>query len=91
VAAGLSDLPVSQSFQLVARTSLGKDLLIIRLEAEAEIPDARVVEALKKGSYKIAESLHEGWMNLEIEWHKPGMIKRNDRTGKIKTVVDERY
>lgn len=91
VAAGLSELPVSQSFQMVARTSLGKDLLLLRLEAEEKLADTKVIAALKKGSYKIAESLHEGWMNIEIEWFKPGEIKRNERTGKLKTVIDERF
>lgn len=91
VSAGLANLPVGQSFQIVARMSLGKDLLILRLEAEAKISDEKVIAALKNGSYKIAESLHEQWMNIEIEWYEPGKIRRNDRTGKLKTVVDERY
>jgi phenylacetate-coenzyme A ligase PaaK-like adenylate-forming protein len=91
VAAGLNELPVSQSFQIVARMSAGKDLLVLRIESENELPEARVLEALKKGSYKIAESLHEGWMNVEIQWYKPGKIERNSRTGKLKTVIEERF
>ncbi len=91
VAAGLEQLPVSQSFQMVARTSAGKDLLIIRLEAEQRLSDTQVIDSLRAGSYKIAESLHEGWMNIEIEWFKPNEIKRNERTGKLKTVIDERF
>ncbi len=91
VAAGLSTLPVSQSFQIVARTSSGKDLLVLRIEAEEKLEDARVLAALKKGSYKIAESLHEHWMNVEVEWFRPGEIKRNERTGKLKAVIDERF
>jgi len=76
---------------MVARTSAGKDLLVLRLEAEERLPDSQVVDSLKNGSYKIAESLHEGWMNIEIEWFKPNEIKRNERTGKLKTVIDERF
>jgi phenylacetate-coenzyme A ligase PaaK-like adenylate-forming protein len=91
VAAGLNELPVSQSFQIVARMSAGKDLLVLRIESENELPEAKVLEALKKGSYKIAESLHEGWMNVEIQWFKPGKIERNSRTGKLKTVIEERF
>ncbi len=91
ISAGLGQLPVSQSFQMVARTSAGKDLLVLRLEAEERLPDSQVVDSLKNGSYKIAESLHEGWMNIEIEWFKPNEIKRNERTGKLKTVIDERF
>ncbi|GAB4275916.1 MAG: hypothetical protein Kow0029_17390 [Candidatus Rifleibacteriota bacterium] len=90
IAAGLSNLPVGQSFQIVARSSSGKDKLLLRLEADEKLPDEKVVESLKKGSYKIAESLNENWMNIEIEWYEPGKIKRNERTGKIKTVIDER-
>ena len=91
VASGLSMLPISQSFQVVARISAGKDLLILRLESEKRLSDHEVIEALKKGSYKIAESLKENWMNIVVEWHAPGEIKRNERTGKLKTVVDERF
>ena len=91
IAAGLSSLPISQSFQIVARMSAGKDLLVLRLESEKKLADHEVVEALKKGSYKIAESLKENWMNIAVEWHGPGEIKRNERTGKLKTVVDERF
>ncbi|MDD3146997.1 MAG: acyl-CoA reductase [Candidatus Riflebacteria bacterium] len=91
VAAGLAGLPVSQSFQIAAQTGGGRDQLCLRLEADKSLPDKTVIEALKKGSYKIAESLAENWMNIVIEWHKPGSIKRNSRTGKLKPVVDERF
>lgn len=91
IAAGLAGLPVSQSFQIAAQTAEGRDRLCLRLEAEKPVPDSRVVEALRRGSYKIAESLAENWMTIVIEWHKPGAIKRNPRTGKLKPVVDERF
>ncbi len=91
VAAGLAGLPVSQSFQIAAQTANGRDQLCLRLEAEKKLPDRQVVEALKTGSYKIAESLNDNWMNIVIEWFKPGEIKRNPRTGKLKPVVDERF
>lgn len=91
VSAGLALLEVSQAFQIAAATRNGKDTLILRLEAENPIEDRLVIEALVKSSYKIAESIHEGWMNMDIEWFKPGEIKRNERTGKLKTVVEERF
>ena len=91
VAAGLVSLPVSQSFQIAAQTFAGKDRLCLRLEAEKPLSEHEVVNALKKGSYKIAESLNDGWMNVVIEWFKPGGIKRNERTGKLKPVIDERF
>jgi phenylacetate-coenzyme A ligase PaaK-like adenylate-forming protein len=91
VASGLNGLPVSQSFQIVARMSGGKDRLLIRLEAEKSLADEQVLNALKNGSYKIAESLREGWMDIDVEWYKPGEIKRNPRTGKLKTVIEERF
>lgn len=91
VAVGLATLPVSQSFQLVARTSAGKDLLLIRLEAEKELSQKSVLQALCRGSYKIAEAVEKGWLKLELEWFKPGAIKRNERTGKLKSVIDERF
>lgn len=91
VAAGLAGLPVSQSFQIAARTVDGRDQLCLRLEADRKTDDKEVIAALVKGSYKIAESLHENWMTIVIEWFKPGEIKRNPRTGKLKPVVDERF
>ena len=91
VAAGLAGLAVSQSFQIAAKTVNGRDQLCLRLEADKILADKTVVAALQKGSYKIAESLHENWMDIVIEWYKPGQIMRNPRTGKLKPVVDERY
>lgn len=90
VAAGLARLHVSQSFQIEAQTFEGKDRLCLRLEAEKPVSEVAVLEALKNGSYKIAESLHEGWMTVVIEWYKPGKITRNSRTGKLKTIIDAR-
>ncbi|RCK79377.1 MAG: Phenylacetate-coenzyme A ligase [Candidatus Ozemobacter sibiricus] len=91
VAAGLALLPgVSPNFQVVARTQDRHDLLVVRLEAEHPLPDATVIEALKKGSYKIAEALTKRWLVIEIEWFKPGGIPRNPRTGKLKTIIEER-
>jgi len=91
VAAGLQGLPVSQSFQVVARNVAGKDHLLLRLEAEQPLPDDKIVAALKKGSYKIAESLKDNWMTISIEWFKPGQIPRNERTGKLKPIIDDRH
>ena len=91
VAAGLAGLPVSQSFQIAAQTVDGRDRLCVRLEADKPLPDSHVIEALRRGSYKIAEALAENWLSIIIEWHKPGAIKRNPRTGKLKPVVDERF
>ena len=91
VAAGLNRLPVSQSFQVVARHVAGKDHLLLRLEADKPLPEAKIVDALKKGSYKIAESLKDNWMTISIEWFRPGGLPRNERTGKLKPIVDERH
>ncbi len=90
VAAGLNKLDVSPNFQIVASLKEGKEHLTVRIEAEKKLDNKRVFEALQQGSYKLEESLSEGWMVLEIEWFKPGEIPRNSRTGKLKTVVDER-
>jgi phenylacetate-coenzyme A ligase PaaK-like adenylate-forming protein len=91
VAAGLNGLPVSQSFQVVAHNVAGKDRLLLRLEAEKPLPEDKIIAALRKGSYKIAESLKDNWMTISIEWHKPGGIPRNARTGKLKPIIDERH
>lgn len=90
VAAGLAGLPVSQSFQMAAQMVNGHDCLCLRLEAENEIAVADIMAALRRGSYKIAESLTNGWMTIKLEWFKPDQIPRNLRTGKLKPVVDER-
>lgn len=91
IATGLAVLPVSQSFQVVARTVAGREQLCLRLEADRKIAEKQVLEALTRGSYKIAESLAQGWLNIAIEWFKPGEIPRNLRTGKLKPVIDERF
>jgi len=90
VAPGLAKLAVSQNFQIIARLRNGRDQLVLRLEAEKPLRDAEVAEALKQSSYKIAETLNDGWLKFEIEWLPPGGLPRNPRTGKIKTVLDER-
>lgn len=91
VAQGLSRMAVSQNFQIVARLRNERDLLLLRLEAERRLPETEVVEALKQGSYKLAKALKDGWLNIEIEWLPPGGLPRSPRTGKIKTVIDERH
>lgn len=90
IAAGLSKLPVSQVFQMVARTVHSKDYLCLRLEAEKPLPDKQVLDSLIASSYKIAETMGKGWMNIGIEWFKPGEMPRNPRTGKVKVLIDER-
>lgn len=90
VAAGLATLQVGQSFQMAAQTVDGHDQLCLRLESDSQLPASKVIAALQKGSYKIAESLANGWMTVALEWFKPGLLPRNSRTGKLKTVVDER-
>jgi len=91
VASGLALLPVSQNFQVVARTKNSRDLLVLRLEASRPLSDAQVLEGLEHGSYKLAKAIKDGWLNVEIEWLAPGGLPRSVRTGKIKTVLDERH
>ncbi|OIP28848.1 hypothetical protein AUK22_03725 [bacterium CG2_30_54_10] len=91
LAAGLSKLPnVSPNFQVVARLDKGHDVLVLRLEAETPVPDSAVVKALVEANYKLSTALKDDRLRLEIEWHSPGKIPRNARTGKLKAVVDER-
>ncbi len=90
VAPGLSRLPVSPNFQIIGRLCDGREQLTIRLEAETELPESQVRQALVEGSYKLEEALREGWLALRIEWYKPGKLPRNARTGKLKVVIDER-
>lgn len=90
VAKGLSFLPVGQVFQVVAKTFEGKDLLMLNIESEHNIDNDKIIEALRKGSYKIAQSIDDGWMNIQVKLHKIGQIKPNSRTGKIKVMIDER-
>lgn len=90
VAAGLAALSVSQCFQIAGQTFEGKDRLCLRIEAEEPVVEKVVLNALIKGSYKIAESIENGWLSIVIEWFKPGCLPRNPRTGKLKPVVDER-
>jgi len=90
IACGLTGLPVSPNFQIVGRTLHGKDLLVLRLEAEKELPLEVIEKNLRAHSYKLEEALAGNWLNFTVEWFRPGGIPRNPRTGKLKVVVDER-
>lgn len=90
VATGLGRLPVSPTFQIVARLNNGKEHLLLRLEAEKPLPEKQVREALQEGSYKLAKALSGGWIGISLEWVAPGGLPANPRTGKVKVVLDER-
>ncbi|MBF0546475.1 MAG: AMP-binding protein [Candidatus Riflebacteria bacterium] len=89
VSKGLTSLGV-QFFQIIGKSRPSKDLLCLKLESERAISLSEVKKSLMENSYKIKEALEEGWLELEIECLSPGKIERNERTGKIKVVIDER-
>lgn len=91
VAAGLNTFDeISSNFQIEAQLKEGKEHLLIRVETTKKIAESKILKALKSNSYKIAESLSEGWMTVEILQLAPSKISRNKRTGKLKTVLDNR-
>jgi len=90
ISQAVAGLSISPNFQIVARLRKGKDVLLLRFEAENPIPFEEITDLLKRNSFKFAEALNDDWLILEVEWFKPGTIPRNTRTGKLKTVIDER-
>ena len=90
VEAGLSSILPSRQFQIIARTVNAKDQICIRIESDKEFSEKQIIDALVKGSYKIAESIKEQWATIAIEQYELGKLPKNPRTGKIKAVIDER-
>ncbi|MBI4387233.1 MAG: hypothetical protein HY551_07610 [Elusimicrobia bacterium] len=91
-ARALAELPLS-TVQLAARNDENGESIILR--AESDDPSERlktgIREALLKSLDKLRERLDEGTLSqLHVELYRPGELPRNARSGKVKSVVDER-
>ena len=91
-ARALEAFPLS-SLQMAARNDERGESLVLRAETEqashelsASIEQA-VLNSVEKMKSRLADNSLAG---LKIELYKPGELPRNGRTGKLKTLVDER-
>ena len=91
-AAALKGLPVS-ALQLAVRSEKEGESIVVRLETPRASPDLRerARSAVLSSVAKVGERLKEGALkDLRIELHKPGVLPRDPRTGKLKSPIDER-
>jgi len=92
IRAALADLEVSQ-VQLVVRSSADGDYLVVRVETPHPAPDfvSRVDAALHTGVPALAEHVKKHAIaRLELEVMAANCLPRNPRTGKVKSILDER-
>ncbi|MBI5242471.1 MAG: hypothetical protein HY922_02155 [Elusimicrobia bacterium] len=88
----LSGMPLSAT-QIAARSENGREILVLRAEAEARSEALReeVRRTILDKVSKVGERLEDGNLAaLEIELVAPGSMPRNPRSGKVRNVVDER-
>jgi phenylacetate-CoA ligase len=88
----LSSLPVTE-LQLVARTCERGDYVTLRVETERRTEELRkeITALLLENMENLGERLKTGALyKLEIELAKPGSLQRNERSGKLKSLIDER-
>ncbi|MBI4405791.1 MAG: hypothetical protein HY537_16655 [Deltaproteobacteria bacterium] len=88
----LSDFPISQ-MQMIARNDVQGETLIIRIESEAqgEQWSTKTRDTLIHQVPYLGDRLKDGSLaGLIVEWYRPGYLPRNPRSGKVKSVVDER-
>ena len=79
--------------QMAATSGVEGERLVLRFELERPSPDLRrrMRETLLGAVPKLKENLDAGSIReLEIEFLAPGALPRNPRSGKVKTLVDER-
>lgn len=91
-ARALEGLPVS-TLQVAVRNSARGDSIVMRLETER--PVANMHKRIKRrvlGSMEtVFQRLKDGGLaDLRVELYRPGELPRNPRSGKVKTLVDER-
>lgn len=91
-ASALEGLPIS-TLQLAAKNEKGAEFMVVRVETE-RLEDGlkeRIESRLLKTMEKLRERLEEGSLSkVDIELYRPGQLPRNPRSGKIKSMVDER-
>ncbi len=92
LARSLEGLPLS-SLQMAVRNDERGESLVLRAETEQASPELMlsieqaVLGSIEKIKIRLAE---RALAELKIELYKPGELPRNLRTGKLKTIIDER-
>ncbi len=92
VAAALEGFAVS-AMQLAVREGQKGDEIVIRIETESHDPhlENEIREAVVTKTHKIAEGLADQTLAyVYVEAHPLSSLPRNPRSGKLKTVLDER-
>jgi len=79
--------------QMAARSDAKGERLVLRFELESPSEDMRrrMLETLLGKVPKLKENIDAGSIRgLDIEFLAPGALPRNPRSGKVKTLIDER-
>ncbi|MFA6318463.1 MAG: acyl-CoA reductase [Elusimicrobiota bacterium] len=90
--AALRAFPVS-ALQVAASNDARGESLVVRVETAAKTEGlaSRMRAALLSSMEKLAERLAEGGLQaVAVELHRPGTLPRNQRSGKLKSLSDER-
>jgi len=81
------------AMQLSARNDEKGEWLVMRVESDHREQDIekRVHETLLEKVENIRERIADrSLLKVDVEWLAPGALPRNPRSGKIKTLIDER-
>ena len=90
--AALDSFPVS-ALQIVISNSEKGELVHVNVETdlfEQESLARQMNDSLIQRVPKVGEQVLDGIISLEFELHAPGALIRNQRSGKLKTLVDTR-
>ena len=92
IAEALKAFPIS-ALQVIAKNEPDGEYLCLKAETEVigEAAAEELYRALLNKEPKLQERLHDkSLLRVEVECVKPGTLPRNPRSGKIKTLCDER-
>jgi phenylacetate-CoA ligase len=92
IASSLEGFPIS-AIQLAVREGRRGDEIVLRVETECPSPQLEndMREAVLHKATKVGEGIADGTVaGLYVEAHPLSSLPRNGRSGKLKTVVDER-
>lgn len=79
------------ALQMIIRKEEEMDLLTINVEMENPIEATTIKELIIKSMGELEEHIEQGYIAIHVKCFSPGELPRNNRTGKIKRIIDERF
>ncbi|MBF0407842.1 MAG: hypothetical protein HQM10_10840 [Candidatus Riflebacteria bacterium] len=82
-----------QEFQIAAKNENGKEYIALRAETDCPSDEmkSKMLREIYRNVSKIEDQVRSGFLTkIDIEFYPPGGLPRNSRSGKLKTLVDER-